>query len=208
MGPQQLSKEQLVKRVIQTSLLIAVSILVTAAPGHAQRAKTLIGAVGGATTSDICCRINTSSRWGGTAGLFAAFRPNRQTVVSLEGLWTQKGGDPVRLDYVEFPLTFGASMPTGNGDWRIRAYTGIGIGFKIGCSENSSTSTFDCDNSNSTEWTWPFGIVFSHINPNGSMFGFDVRYSYGLSNTFDNLNTSRNRTWYFRLVYGLPMGRG
>ena len=197
------------KRLIYASVLIAVSILLTAGPGHAQRAKTLVGVTGGATTSDICCSINTSSRWGGTAGLFAAFRASRQTVISLEGNWAQKGGDPVRLDYVEFPLTFGASMPTGNGDWRIRAYTGIGIGFKIGCSESNSNSTFfDCDNANSTEWTWPFGIVFSHINPNGSMFGFDVRYSYGLSNTFDNLSSSRNRTWYFRLVYGLPMGRG
>jgi len=48
--------------------------------------------------------------------------------------------------------------------------------------------------------------MFSHINPNGSMFGFDFRYSYGLSDTFSNLSSSHNRTWYFRLMYGLPVG--
>lgn len=196
------------RRLIQSSIFLAAMLLVTAAPGHAQRAKTLVGAIGGATTSDICCTRNTASRWGGTAGLFAAFRASRQTVVSLEALWTQKGGDPVRLDYVEFPLMFGASMPTGNGDWRVRLYTGIGIGFKLSCNSSDSSEflTFDCDNSNSTEWTWPFGMMFSHINPNGSMFGFDIRYSYGLSDTFSNLSSSHNRTWYFRLMYGLPVG--
>jgi len=198
-----------VKRLIQTTFLALAAVLMTAAPGHAQRAKTLVGVIGGATTSDICCSFNTSSRWGGTAGLFGAFRASRQTVITLEGLWSQKGGQPARLDYVEFPLTFGASMPTGNGNWRVRAYTGIGIGFKIGCSEDNSNNTFfDCDNANSTEWTWPFGLMFSHINPNGSMFGFDVRYSYGLSNTFSNLSSSHNRTWYFRLMYGMPVGNG
>ena len=197
------------KRLIQTTFLALAAVLMTAAPGHAQRAKTLVGVIGGATTSDICCSFNTSSRWGGTAGLFGAFRASRQTVITLEGLWSQKGGQPARLDYVEFPLTFGASMPTGNGNWRVRAYTGIGIGFKIGCSEDNSNNTFfDCDNANSTEWTWPFGLMFSHINPNGSMFGFDVRYSYGLSNTFSNLSSSHNRTWYFRLMYGMPVGNG
>ena len=85
------------KRLIQSTVFVTAMILVTAGPGHAQRAKTLVGAIGGATTSDICCTINTASRWGGTAGLFAAFRASRQTVVSLEALWTQKGGDPVRM---------------------------------------------------------------------------------------------------------------
>jgi hypothetical protein len=189
-------------------MLVAVTILATAGPGHAQRAKTLVGAIGGATTSDICCTINTASRWGGTAGLFAAFRASRQTVVSLEALWTQKGGDPVRMDYLEIPLTFGASMPTGNGDWRARFYTGIGIAFKLSCNSSDSFGSinFDCDNANSTEWSWPFGLLVARVNPNGSIFGFDIRYNYGLSDTFKNLSSSHNRTWYFRLLYGLPVG--
>jgi len=182
-------------------------ILVTAGQGHAQRARTLVGAIGGATTSDICCSINTASRWGGTAGLFAAFRASRQTVVSLEALWTQKGGDPVRLDYIEVPLTFGASMPTGNGDWRARFYTGIGIGFRIGCNSTSSINAFDCDRAKSPEWSWPFGLLLARVNPNGSILGFDIRYNYGLSDTFETLSSSHNRTWYFRVLYGLPFGR-
>ena len=196
------------KRLIQSCIFVAVTILVTAGPGHAQRAKALVGAIGGATTSDICCTINTGSRWGGTAGLFAAFRASRQTVISLEALWTQKGGSPVRMDYLEIPLTFGASMPTGNGDWRARFYTGIGIAFKLSCNSTDSFGSinFDCDNANSTEWSWPFGLLLARVNPNGSIFGFDIRYNYGLSDTFKNLNSSHNRTWYFRRLYGLPVG--
>jgi hypothetical protein len=188
------------------ALIVTAAGLATAMPLQAQRARTLVWVSGGATLSDICCTINTGSRWGGTAGLFAAFRASRGTIVAAEASWVQKGGQDIRLDYVEIPVTFGASIPTGNGDLRIRAYTGLAFAFKIGCNSTSPIERFECDSAKGSEWSWPFGMMFSKVNQNGSFFGLDVRYSYSLSDAFSSLSSSHNRTWYFRALYGIPVG--
>lgn len=192
-------------RIVRPLFPILALLLLVAAPAEAQRASTLVGVTGGATTSDICCTVNTASRWGGTAGLFAAFRPSRKTVIGLEGHWVQKGGQDLRLDYVEIPLTFGGSIPAGGGDWRTRFYTGISFGFKVSCDSNRASAAFNCDNAKGSEWAWPFGLMLLRVSQNGSLFGLDVRYSYSLSDAFE-ISSSHNRTWYFRVLYGLPVG--
>lgn len=194
------------KRASFAALVVTAAGLVSAIPLQAQRARTLVGVSGGATLSDICCTINTGSRWGGAAGLFAAFRVSRGTVMAAEASWVQKGGQDIRLDYVEIPVTFGASIPTGNGDWRVRAYTGLAFALKVGCNSTSFIERFDCDSAKGSEWSWPFGILFSKVNRNGSFVGLDVRYNYSLSDAFSSLSSSHNRTWYFRALYGFPIG--
>jgi len=199
-------------------LLPAVFLCLTStSPATAQRSgRKLIGVQGGATTSDLFGGgINTNSRWGGTAGLFAAFRTTRNTILALEGNWVQMGGKTsvslgndtetnTQLDYIEVPLLFGGVYPTGNDAVRFRLYTGIAIQFNVNC--KSSDERFDCNRTKSPIWAWPFGFTVGRYTDNGTFFALDVRYSWGVSDAFDN-SWAYNRSWQFRLMVGKAMGR-
>ena len=196
-----------VRLFVLTALMIclasdaALSQMRTARPR--QRApRQFVGVSGGATLSDLFGgAINTSSRWGGTAGVFAGYRTTRNSVVALEVNWIQKGGGDTRVDYVEVPLLLGGAAPAAHGAVRFRAYTGIALGFRVGC---SSTSTFlSCDAAKSPEWAWPFGFMIASTNRSGRMVGVDVRYSIGLSDVFETSSAS-NRTWQFKAFFGFP----
>ena len=177
-----------------------ISLLIAGTALAQRRGDTLVGVNGGATLSDLFGgSVNTNSRWGGTAGVFAAFRTTRNTVVHLEANWVQKGGAGVRLDYIEIPLLVGGVAPAYSGDVRFRFYTGIDLSFKVGCT--SERNFADCNQVNTPEWSWPFGLQIGRWTPSGAFFGVDVRYSFGLSDAFD---TSRayNRTWFFKAFLG------
>ena len=190
------------------ALCLSVLIcLLVANPASAQRGgDKIVGFQGGATTSDLYGGgINTSSRWGGTAGIFTAFRSSRNTVVSIEGNWVQQGGADTRLDYIEIPLLFGGVYPTYDGGVRFRLYTGIAIQFKVSCS-GETLLVPSCDRTNSPIWAWPFGLAIGRYTQDGKFIALDVRYSLGLSDTY---STSRayNRSWQFRLVFGKAIQR-
>jgi hypothetical protein len=189
------------------ALLLATTVLAT--PVLAQGPGTNFGGlIGGASLSDLGGYFggSTTSRWGGTAGAFVGHNAGR-TALMLEGYWIQKGGgDPgdVHLDYIEVPVTFGAIAVTGAGAARGRIYTGIGIGFKVSCSTNSSAGVA-CDDANGTEWTWPIGFQIASVKDNGTFFGVDIRYSFALNDAFDAID-AYNRPWQFRLMFGKQLG--
>jgi hypothetical protein len=176
--------------------------LLWANPVFAQRGFG--GVLGGATLGDLRGGgINTSSRWGGTAGIFVGFRTTMNTVVSIEGAWVQKGGGDIRLDYIEVPFLVGAVLPAQGGMLRTRFYSGISVGFKVGCS--ATTQVVDCDRAKGTEWAWPLGLQFGRWSPNGTFVAADIRYSVGLSDAFET-SSADNYSWYFRLMVGKALG--
>ncbi|NNK49280.1 MAG: outer membrane beta-barrel protein [Gemmatimonadetes bacterium] len=190
------------------SLLALVLGLVVATPALGQRTRTIVGISAGATTSDIEGGfINTSSQWGFIGGIFGMFRTSRNSLVGLEANYVQKGGrDLADLAYIDVPFLIGAVIPTDNDDLNFNFYTGIGIGFKVSCSENSSSPLSDaCDRAKGTEWTWPVGLAFAFRSAGGKYFGLDGRYSLGISDVFDG-SASRNRSWQFKALFGIPVG--
>ncbi len=184
-------------------LLLAFSLLAgDPAAAQIRGGDTFLGIQGGATSSEIRgATINTNFRWGGTAGVLAGWRPSPGTVTGLEANWVMKGGEGTSLHYIEIPFTAGVSGPLGGNGWRGRFYTGIGFGFKVGCSSDAPSEFRDCDNVNGTEWSWPFGIQIGKWNVNRSLVALDVRYTWGLSRVFNNIS-GENRVWQFKLVWG------
>jgi hypothetical protein len=181
--------------------LLASICLTLASPLAAQGA--LAGIAGGAVNSDFR-NANTSSKWGATAGVFGAFRANRNIIVTLEGNWTQKGASNTRINYIEVPLMFGAVLPMDNG-MGFRLYAGAELDFKVACS--SSDVVFNCDAANGTLFTIPFGVLIGKTSRSGTFVGLDIRYAASLTDTFSNIPSLWNRTWYFRLLIGKGPGR-
>jgi hypothetical protein len=184
------------RRTTLLALAAVVGLTVIPATAAAQLGK-FVGISGGATSSDMRGGFtNTSSRWGGTAGVFVGYR-NWHTAGVLEANWVQKGGGDTRIDYIEVPFLIGGATETPSG-FLFRVYTGIGIGFPISC----SSTLEDCNQKKSPEWTWPIGLLIGKSMGNGPTFtAVDVRYSIGLSDTFNNAFSS-NYSWQFRLFVG------
>lgn len=190
------------------SLLVLALGLCVATPASAQHGKSILGISAGATTSDIEGGfINTSSQWGFIGGIFGTFRTSYNSMIGLEANYVQKGGgDQVDLSYIDVPFIIGAVIPTDNDALNFNFYTGIGIGFKVGCSESSGADVrLACDRAKSTEWNWPVGLSFAIRSASGKYFGLDGRYSIGISDAFEG-STARNRSWQFKALFGIPMG--
>ena len=189
-------------------LLVLALGLCVATPASAQRAKSIVGISAGATTSDIEGGfLNTSSQWGFIGGVFGYFRTSYNSMIGLEANYVQKGGgDEVDLSYIDVPFLIGAVIPTDNDALNFNFYTGIGIGFKVGCSESSGVDDrLVCDRAKSTEWSWPVGLAFAIRSASGKYFGLDGRYSIGISDAFEG-SGARNRSWQFKALFGIPMG--
>lgn len=162
-------------------------------------AARFIGVTGGATLSDMSAPgISTNTRWGGTAGLIVGVRTHSFTIVAVEPAWAQKGGDGVKMDYLDVPVTFGG-VGRLNESWRAHGYVGLGVNFKLGCS--SEVSALNCADAESTEWSLPLGVRFTQVSPGGTFYSFDIRYSIPLSDAFD-FAAAANRTWFFRMIVG------
>ena len=195
-------------RTTGRALLLVLSIASAPAMAVAQGPGSRFAAVvGGATLSDMAGLASTSdSRWGATAGLL--FGVNTwKTAITLEGNYIQKGGGDTRLDYIEVPLTLGAVVPAG-GAGRVRVYGGASVGFKVSCDSdiNLVGTTSICDTAEGTEWGLPLGVQFGRAAPSGgSFFAFDIRYTFALSDAFENTDVY-NRPWQFRLMFGKVLG--
>jgi hypothetical protein len=186
------------------ALLLVASIATAPAATVAQGPGSRFAAViGGATLSDMAGLAATSdSRWGPTAGLLFGINTGR-TAIAFEGNYIQKGGGETRLDYIELPLTIGAVVPAGTAS-RVRPYGGVSVGFKVGCESDIAP----CDSAEGTEWGLPIGIMFGRsASSGGTWFGFDVRYTFALSDSFEALDVY-NRPWQFRLMFGKVLGVG
>jgi len=185
---------------MRRAIVLVLGLTLVSAPAWAQR--SFAGLIGGATLSDFG-NTGSSSRWGGTAGVMVGFRTYTWSVVSLEGAWTQRGDENVRLDYIDVPLTIGGVASAGS-DVRFRIYGGIDLAFKIGC--KSQAALLNCDNAKSTQWLLPFGIMFGRWTQRGTAVGLDVRYLVGLSDAFE-ISSVFNRGWQFRMFVARPVGR-
>lgn len=144
------------RRATLLAVTAAAGLTLLPATAAAQNSR-FAGISGGATSSDMRGGVtNTNSRWGGTAGLFVGYRSWRMVGV-LEANWVQKGGkDAVgdgstRIDYIEVPFLIGGASEAGG--FLIRFYTGIGVGFPIGCNSTSTDPQQNCDLKKSPQWT-------------------------------------------------------
>jgi hypothetical protein len=187
---------------LATALLLAVGLF----PVSAAAQQKFWGLTGGATLgdlSDVYGAYSTDSRWGGTAGLVFGVRTYRQTTISLEPAWIQRGGGDLNGDYIEVPLIFGAAMRSNNGQMRYGFYTGISPAFNLSCSEEGSLDA--CDNLNGVDWSIPIGFRLLRQVKSGAFFGVDVKYGIPLERSFNNVDVAM-RTWSFRLMYVKGVG--
>ena len=122
-------------------------------------------------------------------------RASRYSGASLEVNWVQKGSNEARLDYIEIPLLLGGFYPTQKGFARL--YAGMALGFRVGCSSESTVYT--CDRARSPEWSIPIGLTLGFGS--NRWYGVDVRYSLALTDAFENSNVW-NRSWQFRGLIG------
>ena len=185
-------------------VLFGLTVAPAAAQQRSTRAPFLMGLAGGATLSDFQ-NPDSEGRWGGTAGLFlgkATFR----TLSTFEVNWVQKGGGDFRIDYLELPLTFGGVGRTRSGTGRARIYTGVAVGFKLGCGGSSGPAA--CDALNGTEWSIPIGMQVGRWTGEGQtrFIALDARYYMALSDLADVAQTY-HQTWMFRIVIGKNAGR-
>jgi len=193
------------RRATLLAVTAAAGLTLLPATAAAQNSR-FAGISGGATSSDMRGGVtNTNSRWGGTAGLFVGYRSWRMVGV-LEANWVQKGGkDAVgdgstRIDYIEVPFLIGGASEAGG--FLIRFYTGIGVGFPIGCNSTSTDPQQNCDLKKSPQWTWPFGLILGRSLGDGRTFmAVDARYSIALGDTFEGA-FMQNYTWSFKLMVG------
>lgn len=190
-------------RLQRLILLTALASLIFVGPATAQQ-MTFAAVSGGATYTDLCCAsVDTDNRWGGMAGVMVGMRNWNYAVFTLEGNWVQKGGGNTRIDYIEVPFLIGGTYGSRSGGIRARVYTGIGLGFPISCKTESLL--VDCDRKKSTIWSWPFGVQFGQWTRGGTVIALDVRYSLGLTDTFETV-FAHDRSWQFRLILGKRIG--
>ncbi len=185
---------------MKNTVAFILGLMLVSTPALAQR--QFVGLIGGATLSDLG-NINSSSRWGGTAGITAGYRTYNWSVISIEGAWTQRGDENVRLDYIDIPLLIGGVAQAGS-DVRTRFYAGIDFAIKVGCSEQ--TVRFNCDNAKSTQWLLPFGVMIGRWSRRGTAVGLDVRYLIALSDVFAT-STVYSRGWQFKLFVAKSVAR-
>lgn len=187
--------------------VLTAALVLATLPATAGAQAKFWGVTAGATSSDIqnyYGGASTDSRWGGTAGFLFGVRTYRSTSVAIEPTWLQRGGGDIRTDYLDLPITFGAVVRSANDVMRYGFYTGIGVAFKLGCSDGSGLSTNACTSINGSDWTVPIG--FRLLRRAGSGFaGVDLKYAIPLDSSFDpgDINT---RTWAFRLLYVKGIG--
>ena len=175
---------------------VLLSLLLTP-PLSAQGPGTkFAGIIGGATLSDISNLPGLEDdRWGGTAGIFGGINMG-STALSLEANWIQKGGGDIKSSYIELPLTLGAIFAPQGKSYRTRLYSGVSFGFKVDC---------NCENAKGSEWGLPIGLQIAKVTDTGKFFGFDVKYSFPISDAFEFAG-SKNRAWSFRLMFGKAVG--
>lgn len=187
---------------IARALLLAASVLAAPASTFGQAPGSKFAAVvGGLVHSDLGSFINTGGRWAGTAGILLGV--NRSwTSITVEGNWIQKGDESTHLSYIEVPVTIGAVSVLRDGKTRGRLYSGLSVGFKVGC----ESETLDCDQAEGTELGWPLGFQFATVRGTNTFIGVDLRYSFPLIEVYDDLD-AHNRPWQFRVMFGKSLGR-
>ena len=191
--------------VRKSSLIVAILALAAVAPAHAQIAHYYAGLTGGATYGNITnnLAINSDWRWGGTAGLMAGWVTSKYNFVELTPSWSQMGGGEVRIDYVDIPVMSGVLLPLGNRNTLLRAYMGLTLSLKVGCTAEVATV---CDAAKGSFWAWPLGVSVVRVLGGGRFVGVDTRYApFPIYHAFEGSDAVQ-RSWQFRALVGLPVG--
>ena len=189
-------------RFLCRSLLPLLAAVALWSPLQAQTSRTFFGLTGGATLSDFSDDfggVQTTDRWGGTAGIIFGVRTANWASIALEPAWTSMGGSELSLGYIEVPLTLGGVARDREDNFRYGAYTGIAPAFKISCNDDEALLDV-CDQAKGTVWFLPVGVRFLRRASGSSYFGIDVKYSFPLGDSFDN-SFAEQRTWAFRLIF-------
>jgi hypothetical protein len=183
-----------------SALSLALLTLVSmTSPVSAQR--TLLAVSGGATIGDLSGDgVDTPSRWGGTAGVIVAHQGWDYVITQVEANWVQKGGEGLRLDYVEVPVMVGGLAQTSSGI-SARLTLGLGVAFPVGCSATGAPDV-TCEIDRKVEWALPMGIQFGRRLDGNRFVAIDARYSWAVSDAFDEVRAA-NRSWQFRMILGV-----
>ena len=210
---------------IRVVVLASVLTMAITATADAQfRSPLRAGVSLGAATSNLGGDdfIASNSRWGFIGGAFVIYKPSSTFSLGLEANYIEKGGNNVAFTipardvstkYIELPLTVGYVFGMSQG-WDGRIYSGIDLAFLLSCNATSEAGDESCEDSplvpkaKSTEWSIPFGVQLAYYL-GGSALALDVRYSLGLSNTFDTFGAGANlksRSWQFKLMWFFPLG--
>ena len=190
----------------RSALIAALLTLAVAAPAHAQIAHKYFGFTGGATYGNITNynAINSDWRTGATAGIMLGVATTGREFFELAPAWTQMGGGGTGIDYVDIPFISGLVLPLGNPNTIFRPYLGATVSFKVSCTSEAEDV---CDAAKGTFWALPLGMSLIKVLGEGRFFGVDVRYApFPLYDAFDG-SDARLRSWQFRAMFGLPLGR-
>lgn len=139
---------------------------------------------------------SSDTRAGFNGGLFVNYRFSKMFGVQPEVLFTQKGGDlsnglaengttEYSLNYLEIPVLAKFYIPT-NSMLEPNIYVGPKVGFNLSGEANDTDIDDDLKNAD-------FGLAFGagldfNMGPKRNMLktvGLDVRYTLGLTDTFD-----------------------
>ncbi len=183
----------------RVAFLVVVLLSSTAVAASAQR--TLLAITGGATAGDLYGdAMDTPSRWGGTAGVIVAHQGWNYVITQVEASWLQKGGEGLRLDYIEVPVMIGGVAQTSSGI-NARFYLGLGVAIPIGCSATGSSEA-TCDLDRNIEFALPMGVQVGRSFDGNRFAAIDVRYSWAASDAIKEVRAS-NRSWQFRMILGV-----
>lgn len=206
--------------------LLLLGLGLMAQTGAAQQGEVVLGVeVGPSLTKMQGVSIrNASSEWGFFAGVFGEYRASSLFSVPVGVNWVQKGGSgetaagvPFEMgtSYLEIPVMINLTVPYGSSQ-RLGFYGGIAIGFQLSCDVTREGETVECGETEifdtdpeSLEWSIPFGVEYDFRLSNGHFLGFDLRYTYGLSDFMSSSTVElENQAWQFLVSWGVPVRGG
>ena len=217
-----------------TYRVVAAAVLAACVATSAKAQQSHIGIMAGPTASTMTGDYITS-----TSGLELGFsflltldREFGSHWAFATGVgWYQKGGEKLALadqggdrygystSYFVVPLK--ARYKFRLSKFSLAPYTGIDVGFGLGCKVKPSTQfEFDdtCEEEEGTpggtleqlELSVPIGLVWSIEFPGGSRFTIaDLSYHVGLTNVFSAAQAAgqkaRNAVWVFQFGFAMPL---
>lgn len=203
---------KLVNRAARTLPLAVAAAALVAAP---LRAQTTFGVRGGVSVSDIDGDISEvldeSNRTGFAGGVFLDFGRSEMLGLQIGAQYTQKGADldvgeaveEFSLAYLELPVVAKLGIPLGIAKPSLLG--GVSVGFNTEC---EGLGVGDCEER--VESTEVSGLLGADVafDLGGLSLWVDGRYSFGLSNISDAVDTEelKNRAWTLQAGLGFPLG--
>jgi hypothetical protein len=206
--------------------VLVLALAGSAAPSQASAQVYLWGLEAGATYSGVGGETlrDESSVWGPFLGASFEYAHTELLSFPIGVSFHQRGGAASTLpgeafeistSYLEFAPLLNLTVPYGRTQ-RLGIYFGLGVGFLLGCDVSADGTTSDCGDTEvfntdpaTVQLTIPFGVEYDWLTEGGNIFGFDIRYSYGVTQLYQSRDTDiRERGWQFLLSWARPIGDG